>query len=167
VECGSHREARLLSTILRYGRKDRQMSEQKRKDRCPEGLKHEYDQVNEYIRHYSNLRFAVFTVFVALTAAIGYVALSAKDFDTSAKPWAEGAGLLLTLAFFLFDERISQMFEHFSSRAIKLEKDYLTDYEQIQQRPPGYRWVPPAQCVMRAIFAATAIFWLIRLVVYR
>ena len=122
-----------------------------------DGARHEYEQVSENIRHYSNLRFAVFSVFVALMAGITYLAFSTESFTLSATPFPKIGGLLFTLAFWCFDERITKMFEHFGAIADELEE--ILGYRQFHMRPPGTVPVPKAKCVTRAVFSALVAFW--------
>ena len=44
---------------------------------CKDDLKDEYKHLNDNMRHYSNMRFAQMTLFVAITA--GLLSLSTRD----------------------------------------------------------------------------------------
>lgn len=45
-----------------------------RQVRSEESLRHEYSEVVQNFRHYSNLRFAIFTIFFAVIGGVGFVA---------------------------------------------------------------------------------------------
>jgi len=49
------------------------MSEE-RQARSEESLRHEYTEVLQLIRHYSNLRFAIYTILFAAVGGLGFVA---------------------------------------------------------------------------------------------
>lgn len=71
-----------------------------------ESLRHEYTEACSYHRHYSALRFVVFTVYFAVTGGIATVAfglteIQADDLDLFL--WARIAGCVITVAFFLFE----------------------------------------------------------------
>lgn len=52
--------------------------------RSEESLRHEYTEVVQNIRHYSNLRFAVFSIFFAVLGGVGIVAFGKGQFDEHA-----------------------------------------------------------------------------------
>jgi hypothetical protein len=58
------------------------MSEQNQK-RSEESLRHEYTEVALNARHYSGLRFAVFTILFAVLGGVGFVAFGKGQFDFS------------------------------------------------------------------------------------
>lgn len=131
------------------------MSEQ---ERSIESLKHEYADVTENIRHYSNLRFVIFSVFFAVMGGITLLAFSDSGVTPLATRFAKVGGLLVTLIFWVYEERASQMFSHFSKVGIELESKL--GYRQISTRPPGKFPVLEAKYVTRIFFVLWIAFWI-------
>jgi hypothetical protein len=67
------------------------MSEQNQL-RSEESLRHEYTEVGLNARHYSNLRFAVFTILFAVMGGVGFVAFGKGQFDAYTAQVARIAG---------------------------------------------------------------------------
>lgn len=130
-------------------------------DKELEGLKHEYSEVNNYIRHYSALRFAVFTLYFGIIGGISSVAFGIVKIESSAPTIlnisAKIGGLLITLVFFLFEYRLQLLVEHNYRVARKLES--LLGYIQITERPkfPRLR----TTYAIRGLYIMLILFWLV------
>lgn len=73
--------------------------------RSEESLRHEYSEVAQNIRHYSNIRFAIFTIFFAVIGGIGFVAFGKDQFDTHAALLARIAAIPVIALFWMYEER--------------------------------------------------------------
>ena len=136
------------------------MSEQKH---LKETLTQEYLDATENIRHYSNLRFVILSVFFAVLGGLVLLAFGDASRDTPIMGLARGAGLMISLVFWTYEERASLMFAHFSKIAVELEKEL--GYKQISTRPQSNPLLPKAVHVTRVFFALLSAFWLYSLLV--
>src|SRR5919109_2164576 len=83
----------------------------------------EYAETCSSLRHYSSLRFAQFSVFFALMAGMITISFELSSGANSRLflPMRIVA-LFLAVMFWTFEERWSQMVEHYTKRAGELEK---------------------------------------------
>lgn len=133
------------------------MSEE-RQERSEESLRHEYTEVLLNVRHYSNLQFAIFTIFFAVMGGVGYVALLGDSFGTHAALVARIAGLPVVILFWLFEERARMRNDHFQRVAVKLER--ALGYTQYTSLPSARRFPPRASWVNRIFFLLLVLLWL-------
>jgi hypothetical protein len=133
------------------------MSEQQQ-ERSQESLRHEYTEVALNIRHYGNLRFAVFSVFIAMMAGVGIVAFGKGQFDEHAAEMARNAGFPVIAIFWVYEERISRFFDHYTRVAIELERSL--GYTQYTTRPVMPRYLPETRVVVRIFFFFVTLLWL-------
>ena len=133
------------------------MSEQQQ-ERSLEGLRHEYTEVAQNIRHHSNLRFAVFSIFFAVMAGVGIVAFGTEQFDAHAAMVASIAGFPVIAIFWVYEERVSRFFDHYTRVAIELERSL--GYTQYTTRPAMPRYLPETRVVVRIFFFLLTLLWL-------
>jgi hypothetical protein len=133
------------------------MAKQSRK-RPFEELKLEYTEVNQNIRHYSNLRFTIFAVYFAILSAVVIFAFGDNQFFLAAPKVASVLGLLITLFFWYYQVRASQFYEYFSSRGRELEQ--LLGFQQITKRPVPNLRLFYFHMVTNIFFAILSSFWL-------
>lgn len=131
------------------------MSEQ---ERPIESLKHEYEDVTQNIRHYSNLRFVIFSVFFAVMGGIVVLAFSDSGVTQNTPEYAKVGGLLITLSFWAYEERAGQIFSHFRKVGIDLENKLA--YRQISSMPSAKFPILEAKYTTRLFFALWTIFWI-------
>jgi len=131
------------------------MNEQKH---STEDLKHEYADVTENIRHYSIMRCVIFSVFSAVMGGIAFFAFSDGGIARPAAILAKIGGLLVIFVFWVYEERASQMFSHFSKVAMELESKL--GYRQISTRPPGKFPILEAKYTTRIFFILWTAFWI-------
>lgn len=132
------------------------MSEQN-PQRSREDLRHEYTEVVQTIRNYSNLRFAVFSIFFAVLGGVGYVAFGKGQFDAQAAIMARIGGVPVIAFFWWYAERIEQLFAHYMKVAIELER--LLGYTQFASRPPRPPYLPEVRIVGRIFFFLLMLLW--------
>ncbi|PYS93008.1 MAG: hypothetical protein DMF64_07070 [Acidobacteria bacterium] len=110
------------------------MSEDERKVK---GWRQEYTEVNSYYRHYSALRFVMFSVYFAVTAGIASVAFGVVEIKSFGASLIIGmikvSGLLITVAFLMYELRLEQVIDHYRIWAKKLEEEL--GYAQMTERP--------------------------------
>jgi hypothetical protein len=126
-----------------------------------EGLRHQYTEILTEIRHYSNLRFAIFTLFFAvsgalLSAAFGFFEIKGSVTARQVQSFMRPGGLLVTLLFFLYELRIQALINHGFRTGSALETKLAYNY--LSSRPP-WRWYRSHNAT-RAFFAALLGLWL-------
>lgn len=128
-----------------------------------EGLRHEYTEVNNNIRHYSNLRFAIFTVYFAAMSGLAAVAFGFFEIKAGnpelVKLWGRVGGLLFTALFFRFELRVESLIGVNLEIGEKLESKL--GYSQITSRPSTGMFSMPH--VTRLFYSTLIIFWLVML----
>ncbi|SRR5260370_32913486 len=131
------------------------------KSKTSEELMHEYSEVCNDIRNHANLRFSIFTVYLA---ALGGLASVAFGFFESkyAKPeiiqlWGRFGGLLVTLLFFYYELRIQSLINHNIKAAKKLE--IPLKYSHFSFRPSwgAFR----SHHATNAFFVILTLFWIL------
>lgn len=133
------------------------MSE-KNQPRSDESLRHEYTEVVQNIRHYSNLRFAIFTIFFAVMGGVGFVAFGKGQFDAHAALVARMAGIPVVALFWLYQERTSFRYDHAYSVAVNLER--ALSYTQFASWPVARRFPPGPGLINRLFFFLITLAWL-------
>jgi hypothetical protein len=134
-----------------------------KQQRSFESLKNEYTEANQNFRHFSALRFAVFSVFFAVEAGIAAVAFSNGQFVPNAVIFAKVGGLLVTLVFWSYQERIVRLIAHFMKVAAELEQQL--GYTQISTRPPAKVPFLDINTITRLFFPLLIVFWIYTLIV--
>lgn len=123
-------------------------------------LKHEYSEVNQNFRHYSNLRFAIFTVFFAITGV-----LIASTFGISNEQISESraflklGGVIVTLVFFVLEHILNEYLRHFAKVAVDLEQKL--GYTQFSTRPT---FKVQARHATYALYILFLLFWIYALI---
>ncbi|MBM3357790.1 MAG: hypothetical protein FJY54_08690 [Betaproteobacteria bacterium] len=126
-------------------------------ERSREDLRHEYSEVVQNVRHYSNLRFAIFTIFFAVMGGVGFVAFGQGQFAADAALVGRIAGFAVIAVFWLYEERAGQVFEHYRKLAVKLE--HTLNYSECTTWPSPTVFSPPAIVINRLIFLLVALLW--------
>lgn len=67
--------------------------------RSREDMRHEYTEAVQTIRHYANLRFALFSIFFPVIGGVGIVAFGKGQFDVRAAMAARVAGFVVIAIF--------------------------------------------------------------------
>ena len=84
----------------------------------------EYTEVNNNLRHYSSLRFAQMTIFLAISGALASTFLEKNEsLNPIIKFCIEIGGVFLTVMFWIMEESATKKWRAFHTRAINLEKD--------------------------------------------
>ena len=134
------------------------MSEQQQ-ERSQEGLRHEYTEVALNARHYSGLRFAVFTILFAVLGGVGFVAFGKGQFDAHAATVARIVGFPVIGIFWWYEERLNQLTEHCGRVAVELERALgYTQYTTRPDRPS--RYFPKTKVVGRLLYCSLTLLWL-------
>jgi hypothetical protein len=124
-------------------------------ERTPESLRHEYTEVIQNIRHYSNLRFAVFSIFFAVMGGVGFVAFGKGEFDPNAAGMARIAGIFVIAIFWLYEESLSEFFAHYAR--VSLELEHALGYTP---RPVTGGHFPRTMITFRLFFSVLTLLWL-------
>jgi|SRR4029079_1456034 len=124
-----------------------------------ENLRLEYSEANNNRRHYSNLRFAVLSVFFAVLGGVVSVAFGIVEIKSTSREnivlWARVAGLLFTVIFFSFEILCDLNLRHFGRVAKELED--LLGYRQFKTRQ--FPLVPRAHYFTWSMYVLLIIFW--------
>lgn len=133
------------------------MSEQQQ-DRSPESLRHEYTEAVQTVRHYGNLRLALFSIFFAVIGGAGLVAFGKGQFDGQAALVARIAGFVVIAIFWMYIERLGQLFDHFTRMVVELERSL--GYRQWTARPASKLPVLRAHIMFHLFFCLLTVLWL-------
>ena len=116
----------------------------------------EYQECGTNMRHYSNLRFAILTIFAAATAALipAYDKFPTLKVNISIVPFF---GVLLCIIFLVMHERTVDLWLKFYKRAITIEEIML--FSQYKSRREGI--ILSNRNATRLLFSCLIIFWLI------
>jgi hypothetical protein len=121
-----------------------------------ETAKNEYAELMQMLRFYGNMRFAVLTVFAALTG--GLVAFLGK----AAVPLQvmRIGGLIVVLVCWIGEISAVFVWGHFAKRAAKLEESL--DYQMYSTMPgaPHFRFLPTTYAIW-LLYLLVALFWLV------
>lgn len=122
-----------------------------------EGLRHEYSETALSYRHFSALRFAILTVYVALVAALGGVALRVVGEKTSEEvsTFAAVGAFIVTITFFTC-ERVCEFNRNYFADALKKIERQLS-YTTMTNLPKR-RFVRAAP-MLALFYLFNLIFW--------
>jgi len=121
----------------------------------------EYGHASENIRHYQNTRFSLLTVFIAISAGLLTVLSATSATSPGYFPLIlKVAGLLITLLFWLLQERTMLYWYHFVRRAAELESKL--GYKLYSSRPEA--GLLTSNNALRLFFIIIAIFWIATIV---
>jgi hypothetical protein len=125
------------------------------------------EQLSEEERHYSKLRFAIFTIFMAISGALGTINLQ-KDYQDTTRSMHDILpiiGMFVTIVFASFEFAIDWIETEYGymARAIWLSaisntnKEHQSDSVSIGGATDPMNWV---RCPIWAIYGFAASFWL-------
>lgn len=126
------------------------------------------EQISEEERHYSNLRFAIFTIFMAVSGALGGIYLN-KEYVASTKPIHAVLpiiGLLVTLVFASLEFAIDWIETEYAymaravwrySKGLKFALGNKSNQLSIGGASPPLKWV---RGPIWGMFALAALFWI-------
>lgn len=116
----------------------------------------EYLDASSNQRQFQTIRFAQLTVYLAMVGVILNLVLSGSAAVSGiVRTMLQGAGLAVTLLFWIHQERTMAYWNHFVNRAAELEA--TLGFEQYSTRPPA-RLISSFHA-MRAFFAILTLFW--------
>ena len=125
-----------------------------------EGLRQEYTEVNNNIRHYSALRFAIFPVYFVAFGGLVSVAFNLFGAQSSnsevLKLGARIGGVLITTLFFHYEYLIEEVLNKNRKRGKELEK--LLGYNQITSR--SQKAINMSRYMARGFYCILLLFWL-------
>lgn len=118
----------------------------------------EYKDASANMRHYSSLRFAQLTVFMAVVGVllICVVRLSGAS-NELARSMLKVFGLAVTVAFWILEERVVLYWDHHRRRAEKLEET-LQFAQYTGRRAPLF---VRGRAATRLLFGVAVVFWVI------
>ena len=127
-------------------------------------VKYEYTEVNNYIRHYSTLRFSIFTVYLAAlggvtSVAFGFFELRYVNPDIMLF-WGRASGLAVTLLFFYYELRIQSLINNNLKRANELE---ISLGCKINSKRPSWG-IFRSHHATNLFFGILVVFWLLMLI---
>ncbi|MGB8509851.1 MAG: hypothetical protein WCD76_15830 [Pyrinomonadaceae bacterium] len=129
-----------------------------------DGLRQEYTEVNNNIRHYSALRFAIFPVYFVAFGGLISVAFSLfgaqSDNSEFLKLGAKISGVLITVLFFHYEYLIEEVLNKNRKRGEELEKKL--NYQQIRSRSQNAIYT--SQYMARGFYCILLLFWLVMII---
>ncbi|WP_162085244.1 hypothetical protein [Sulfuriferula nivalis] len=116
----------------------------------------EYKEVGANLRQYGNMRFAQLTLFVAVTGGL-LAANFSKDIGLSAcqKLAVAFFGLLISMAFWVMEERSTDWWNRYYKRAEQIELE-LGMHQYLHRKN---RSILSATFAVRAVFAVVVMAW--------
>ena len=130
-----------------------------------EGLRQEYTEVNSYYRHYSALRFVMFSVYFAVTAGIASVAFGVVEIKSYGATAIIGmirvGGLLVTIAFLMYEKRLEQVIDHYRDWVKKLAEELR--YSEMNNRPNPRRLTFRTT---KALYWVMIVFWCVSVILF-
>ena len=120
--------------------------------------KSEYKDASDNIRHFQTVRFAQLTIFIAINVGI-ITALYGKPVPPppSTSVILKSAGIVVTLLYWILQERTMLYWYHFLRRAVELEEEL--GFRQYSSRPRA--GLITGSNAVRAIFLAIVLFWIL------
>jgi hypothetical protein len=115
--------------------------------------KHEFDILCERLLHYSKARTTQIVAFLVITGALVAAPFRSPDIPIAAIALF---GIVMTLAFYLLDVRVTRRYDYHVERAEKLEKEL--GYRVFTGLPRGT--LVRVRTSARIIFSAAFLFWL-------
>jgi hypothetical protein len=123
----------------------------------------EYVEANQFIRHYSGLRFAVFTVYFAVMGGLVVVSFgNPQEFAESVRLGAMVAGMVVSLAFLGFELRLDTYLTAYRDRA-KL-REPLLGFSLHRDSDNAAARVIHTRVITRLLYCAAILAWLLMLV---
>jgi hypothetical protein len=124
-------------------------------------LRHEYSEACSDLRNHANLRFSVFTVYLAAIGGVSSVAfgfLETKYLKAETQQmWGRFGGLLVSLLFFYYELRIQSLINNNIRTAIELE--LLLNYNHFRGRDT---WgIFRSHTATKVFFFIVIVFWLV------
>jgi hypothetical protein len=140
------------------------LSESKDIEHNFEELSLEYSEVNNNIRHYSALRFAIFTVYFAVIGGIVSIAFGFFENKTGnselTKLCARIGGFLISLLFLVLEVNCEQYLTIYGDVAASMEEELrykqITTRKRVNYHHPLLR----PRYAARSIYVAMILFWL-------
>ena len=122
----------------------------------------EYLDVSSNLRHWNTLRFAELTIYIAMMGAMMNVAFAGgSDSPSTFGVVVRAAGVLVSLLFWILQERTMAWWYAFVHRASELEE--VLGYKQYRRRPKGHRLT--GRVAVRLLFIVIIVFWLVSLAI--
>jgi hypothetical protein len=128
-----------------------------RQQRPIESLRHEYDQVAQSLRHYSNLRFVMFAISFAVIGVVTHVAYGKEAYDEGAVRVARAGGFFIVAIFWLYQERMSLWWNHYRTAVVDLERQLGYNPSTTQAEPLGF--LPSVTLLTRVFYFLIFLFW--------
>ncbi len=123
-------------------------------------LKDEYLDASDNIRHWNTLRFAELTIYIALTGALlNAITGSSPPLPPLVGASAKIAGLVVTILFFVLQERTMLYWYSFVHRAAELEKEL--GFQQYSSRPLA--GLITGRNAVRVFFLIMVLLWVVSL----
>lgn len=143
-------------------------SERKEIEHHFEKLSLEYSEVNNNIRHYSALRFAIFTVYFAVIGGIVSIAFGFFENKTGnseiTKLWARIGGLLISLLFLVIEVNCEQYLTIYGDLAALMEEKLHYKQVTTRKRLNYNHLLLRSRYAARAIYLAMILFWLVMII---
>jgi len=125
--------------------------------------KDEYKEVSANMRQYGNMRFAQLTLFIAMTGGLlAALFTSNPPLSSLARFLLKIGGLIITVVFWIMEERAVDYWYHFRRRAVDLEKQL--GYQQYLTGPE--RSIVTATNAVRVLYLFMFLFWVVTLILH-
>jgi hypothetical protein len=144
------------------------LSERKGTEGHFDELSLEYSEINNNIRHYSALRFAIFTVYFAVIGGVVSIAFGFFENKTGnselTKLWARIGGFLISLLFLVLEVNCEQYLTIYGDVAASIEKELHHKQVSTRKRLSYKHPLLRPRYAARAIYVAMILFWLVMII---
>jgi hypothetical protein len=123
--------------------------------------KDEYLEVGQNMRQFGNIRFAQITLFVGMNAGIlAGLSQSGAGLSDTTRIFLKIGAIIVTILFWILDQRAMDYWHHFRRRSIELEK--VLGFEQYTKAPVTN--VLNATNAIRVLYLVLLVFWITALI---
>jgi hypothetical protein len=125
---------------------------------CIDFARAEYEEAGLYVRHYSNLRFAILPIYFAAVGGLATVACGVAVTQSTTLDlhrWAAGGAAVITLLFFNYHRLCDRYLDYFRDRQGALEP--ALGYKTMTDRPRKLSFIKTSTWVF---FPACLGFWI-------
>ncbi len=127
-----------------------------------------YREINFYRRHYSQIRFAIFPLYLAIQSGLIRFSFTPPDSVQSCIPLVylfSVAGFLITYVFWTIESRVLSYYKYLNEVGSSMERDFGPNYKLILEWPRSNKItfksiLNNTELSIKLIFIVFIIYWL-------
>jgi hypothetical protein len=118
-----------------------------------------YRQAFESLRHFSNLRFAMVTVFVTITGGLFYLAFGRARRLKHGFLFTCVAGVIIAVAFGILEQRTNEILEFYANKTVELGKQLQMTDLAVSRPSRATRAARLAEYALPLVYFGTMALW--------